>query len=131
MGLKSLLHSVGIVSGSKYILFDNMKMRTFLIVFLSCLFCLIAQARLEHLKFMDIPINGSINSFQKKLLKKGIIPDPPDNTPTFMIMRQGRIDCFPQCFKFNDSFPAKYSVFIEYEDVWNAIKHRESLDNDL
>lgn len=33
----------------------------------------------KHLEFMGIPINGTINSFQTQLLKKGLKPDPLNN----------------------------------------------------
>ena len=185
------------------ILFDNMRNRIILIVISCCLFSLAGWGQTEHLKFMDIPINGSINSFQKKLIKKGILPDSQRNSgkagirsfkgdfygydadiivffdkytqkvymaraiinsedsivrnniytkfqkklekkygnpfainkaynsPTFAVMYQGMIDCYPKSLYFDDDFPAKYSVFIDYMDIDNHKKHEKSMANDL
>lgn len=42
------------------------------ITLLCCLFALFAQAQTEHMKFMGIPINGTIDQFQAKLQGKGL-----------------------------------------------------------
>jgi hypothetical protein len=36
-----------------------------------CLFSLFLQAQTEHFKFMGIPLNGKISSFDRELKKKG------------------------------------------------------------
>lgn len=47
-------------------------MKKSVITLLCCLFALFAQAQTEHMKFMGIPINGTINQFQAKLVAKGL-----------------------------------------------------------
>lgn len=51
--------------------------KTVVIIFLlvSSLFAF-AQSESEHLKFMGIELDGTINEFQEKLLKKGVTIDP-------------------------------------------------------
>ena len=54
-------------------------MRKFLIaIFLAV--AIICQA--QHLKFMGIPLDGNINSFQQKLISKGLRPDKEANAVT-------------------------------------------------
>lgn len=48
-----------------------MKKRKLLLA-LFCLFTIMASAQNGHLKFMGIPLNGSINEFSAKLAAKGI-----------------------------------------------------------
>ena len=45
------------------------KRKIFLVLF--CLFTIIASAQNGHLKFMGIPINGTVNEFSAKLAAKG------------------------------------------------------------
>ena len=47
-------------------------MKKYLLVALCCLFSILTQAQTEHMKFMGIPLNGSITAFQTKLQAKGI-----------------------------------------------------------
>lgn len=48
--------------------------RTFLSLML-CLFSVASFAQTQHLKFMGIPLNGSIQNFQQKLALKGFRPN--------------------------------------------------------
>ncbi len=43
---------------------------------IACLISLMVSAQVEHLKFMGIPLNGTITSFQAKLHEKGVKYDP-------------------------------------------------------
>ena len=47
-------------------------MRKVLFSILLCLFAFNAMAQNEHLKFMGIPLDGTIDAFQKKLEAKGV-----------------------------------------------------------
>lgn len=47
-----------------------MKKLMLLIIF--CLMTVVVQAQTEHLKFMGLPLNGTITAFQSKLQAKGI-----------------------------------------------------------
>ena len=49
-----------------------MIMNRFLFLFLSCLISISIYSQNDHIKFMGIPLNGSIDQFQNKLLSKGI-----------------------------------------------------------
>jgi hypothetical protein len=54
-------------------------MRKYLLVFFGLIIASMTFAQESHMKFMGIPLNGQINSFQTKLLNKGIIPDKEIN----------------------------------------------------
>ncbi|WP_051652031.1 hypothetical protein [Prevotella sp. P6B1] len=43
---------------------------------IACLISLMVSAQVEHMKFMGIPLNGTITSFQSKLQAKGVKYDP-------------------------------------------------------
>ena len=47
-------------------------MKKELLLMITCLMAVTMQAQTEHLKFMGIPLNETINSFQSKLQKKDI-----------------------------------------------------------
>lgn len=47
-------------------------MKKMLLIMFSCLITLSMQAQKEHMKFMGIPLNGTITAFQSKLQAKGI-----------------------------------------------------------
>lgn len=47
-------------------------MKKTLLLLMTCLMALTMQAQKEHLKFMGIPLNGTITTFQTKLQSKGI-----------------------------------------------------------
>ena len=47
-----------------------MNRKLMLLLFVS-LFTLVLNAQTEHMKFAGIPLNGSIEQFQKKLVAKG------------------------------------------------------------
>ena len=47
-------------------------MKKNLIILLLCLFVMSVPAQAEHLKFMGIPLTGTISQFQQKLVAKGV-----------------------------------------------------------
>lgn len=59
----------------------------FTVIFLTV--AIVCQA--QHLKFMGIPLDGNINSFQQKLISKGLRPDKEANaiTPVGIRMYNG------------------------------------------
>lgn len=46
-------------------------MKRLAFVIISCLMFVVSQAQTEHMKFMGIPLNGTITQFQAKLIAKG------------------------------------------------------------
>lgn len=50
-------------------------MKKFWVILFASLMSLSIQAQIEHMKFMDIPIDGKISAFQKQIKKKGFFPD--------------------------------------------------------
>ena len=49
-----------------------MSMKKTIILITLCLVALCCPAQVQHLKFMDIPLNGTITQFQQKLTAKGV-----------------------------------------------------------
>lgn len=47
-------------------------MNKYIIAFIFCLFSFTAYAQTKHIKFMGFPIDGTISSFEQKLLSKGL-----------------------------------------------------------
>ena len=69
-------------------------------------FAINVQAQTEHLKFMGIPLNGSIAAFQTKLQAKGIKYDAEGS-------RQVKVGC--RCFK--GSFSSeKADIYVYYNE---------------
>ncbi len=81
------------------------------ITLLCCLFTLFAQAQTEHMKFMGIPINGTIDQFQAKLQSKGLKYDP--RTSRLMESRF-----------FTGYFSGEKSDFYVYYNMKNKIVYR-------
>lgn len=54
-------------------------MKKFITLFLAFVLSMAAFAQSEHMKFMGIPLDGTINAFQSKLAAKGIIPNVSEN----------------------------------------------------
>ncbi len=84
-------------------------------------FC-IAQ---EHLKFMGIPLNGTINQFQAKLATKGITVDYATNK-----------DISVGCRAFKGTFSGKSALIYVYYNEKNKIVYRakaviQSLEKDI
>ena len=88
-------------------------MKKVLLIFLSCLFSIILHAQTEHLKFMGIPLNGSITAFQSKLQAKGIRYDAEGS-------RQLKVGC--RCFK--GSFSNEKADFYVYYNEKTKIVYR-------
>lgn len=88
-------------------------MKKFLFSFLCCLFSILIQAQNEHLKFMGIPLDGNITSFQKKLQAKGIKYDAEGS-------RQIKVGC--RCF--SGSFSGEKASFFVYYNEKTKIVYR-------
>lgn len=52
------------------LILKTMNKKLLLLMFVS-LFALVLQAQTEHMKFAGIPLTGTIDQFQKKLVAKG------------------------------------------------------------
>lgn len=93
-----------------------MKMKQFLLITLCCLFAITTQAQTMHLKFMDIPLDGTIDQFQAKLLKKGVKLD----------FEMNKLAKTEPCRYFKGYFAGIYSTIkIKYhhktKKVWGAM----------
>lgn len=88
-------------------------MKKGLLIFLCCLSSIILQAQIEHLKFMGIPLNGSITVFQTKLQAKGIEYDAEGS-------RQLKVGC--RCFK--GTFSGEKANFYVYYNEKTKIVYR-------
>ena len=88
-------------------------MKKTLLVILCCLFSITIQAQTEHLKFMGIPLNGSITAFQTKLQAKGIKYDAEGS-------RQLKVGC--RCFK--GSFSGEKADFYVYYNERTKVVYR-------
>ena len=88
-------------------------MKKYLLVALCCLFSIHTQAQTEHMKFMGIPLNGSITAFQTKLQAKGIRYDAETS-------RQLSAGC--RCFK--GSFSGEKADFYVYYNEKTKIVYR-------
>ena len=53
-------------------------MKKILVLLMTLIISLTSFAQIEHIKFMGIPIDGSLKSFCSKLKKKGFVRDPYD-----------------------------------------------------
>lgn len=88
-------------------------MKRTLLITICCLFSIIAQAQTEHLKFMGIPLNGSITAFQTKLQAKGIKYNAEGS-------RQLKVGC--RCYK--GSFSGEKADFYVYYNEKTKIVYR-------
>ncbi len=88
-------------------------MKRKLLVILCCLFSIMTQAQTEHLKFMGIPLNGSITAFQTKLQAKGIKYDAE-------VSRKLEVGC--RCFK--GSFSGEKADFYVYYNEKSKVVYR-------
>ena len=77
-----------------------MKKIAFLI--LACFMSLTIQAQVEHIKFMGIPVDGTLKTFEKQLKKKGFIPDA-----RFKVLPK---EYFPDSKIFKGAFSDDYNV---------------------
>ena len=88
-------------------------MKRTLQIIVCCLLSMIAQAQTEHLKFMGIPLNGSITAFQTKLQAKGVRYDAEGS-------RQLQVGC--RCFK--GSFSGEKADFYVYYNEKTKVVYR-------
>lgn len=88
-------------------------MKRTLLITLCCLFSIMTQAQTEHLKFMGIPLNGSITAFQTKLQSKGIKYNAEGS-------RQLKVGC--RCYK--GSFSGEKADFYVYYNEKTKVVYR-------
>ena len=88
-------------------------MKKLLLLLLSCTLLLSSHAQTEHLKFMGIPLDGSISAFQTKLQAKGIKYDAEGS-------RQIKVGC--RCFK--GSFSGEDASFYVYYNEKTKVVYR-------
>lgn len=84
-----------------------------LITCLLCMMALFTQAQTEHLKFMGIPLNGTISTFQAKLQAKGIRYDAEGS-------RQLKVGCR----SFKGSFSGEKADFYVYYNEKTKVVYR-------
>ena len=91
--------------------------KLFLLLVITLFVSVGAMAQTEHLKFMGIPLNGTITQFQNKLKAKGVDVNPSLNK---FIPTGGR--AFKGVFSGNDA-----TIFVYYDEktkkVMAKIKH--------
>lgn len=109
----------------------------------------------QHLKFMGIPLNMSIDAFQKRLAANGIRYDRAQSArspygvrcfegtfegkPSFTVYVTdatgekplGQIDLYQTKFESDEYDFVNYSVHVDYRDFTNGNKHDEENMNDL
>ena len=88
-------------------------MRKAAFIIIACLIALNVQAQSEHLKFMGIPLNGTMSSFQTKLQSKGIKYDAEGS-------RQLKVGCR----KYNGVFSGEKADIYVYYDEKTKIVYR-------
>ena len=88
-------------------------MKRTLLITLCCLFSIIIQAQTEHLKFMGIPLDGSISAFQSKLQAKGIKYDAESSRQ----LKAG-------CRSFKGSFSGEKADFYVYYNEKTKVVYR-------
>ena len=88
-------------------------MKKSMMLIIVCLMSMCIQAQTEHLKFMGIPLTGSITAFQEKLKAKGIKYDAEGS-------RQIKVGC--RCFK--GSFSGEKANFYVYYNEKTKIVYR-------
>lgn len=77
----------------------------------SCLMALSVMAQNEHLKFMGIPLTGTINSFQTKLAAKGINYDKVASSQS-----QSGVRCFKGVFSGENA-----DIFVFYNEKTKVV----------
>ena len=88
-------------------------MKKTLLIVLCCLLSIAVQAQTEHLKFMGIPLNGTITTFQAKLQAKGVKYDAEGS-------RQLKIGCR----SFKGSFSGEKADFYVYYNEKTKVVYR-------
>lgn len=88
-------------------------MKKIAITFVCCLISFLAQAQTEHLKFMGIPLNGTISQFQAKLQQKGVQYDAIGSKKLKL-----------SCRLFNGKFTGEDADFYVYYNTKTKIVYR-------
>lgn len=83
------------------------------IILILSLMAFVCQAQTEHMKFMGIPLNGTITQFQSKLQVKGIQHDIAGSKELSM-----------GCRKFQGAFAGEKAEFYVYYDEKSKIVYR-------
>ena len=89
----------------KLLIKNKHYMRRIVSLFICCISAFVMYAQTEHMKFMGIPLNGTISSFQSKLLSKGIKYDE-------VLSRHLGVGC--RCFNGNFS-GEKANIYVYYK----------------
>lgn len=88
-------------------------MKRYSFILISLLLYLSCVAQNDHMRFMGIPLDGTINSFQSKLATKGITPDVQFNKQSD-----------PGVRGFNGSFAGHKAEIYVYYDAKTSIVYR-------
>lgn len=88
-------------------------MKKYLFIIVMCLFAFNAMAQVEHMKFMGIPLDGTIDTFQKKLEAKGVKYDKQ----TSSIIPVG-------CRVFSGRFASEDATIFVYYDERTKVVYR-------
>lgn len=83
------------------------------VIIVSCFVALAIHAQAKHLKFMGIPLNGTITQFQAKLMGKGAVPDSKTNQTTPV-----------GCRVFNGTFSGEEATIFVYYNSKTKIVYR-------
>lgn len=95
----------------KLLIKNKHYMRRIVSLFICCISAFVMYAQTEHMKFMGIPLNGTISSFQSKLLSKGIKYDE-------VLSRHLGVGC--RCF--NGKFSGeKANIYVYYNDKTKTV----------
>jgi hypothetical protein len=96
-------------------------MKKIALIFIACLMSLTIQAqKTEHLKFMGIPLNGSIENFQQKMIEKGCSL----NTKVEKSLPKGSR-------AYEGTFIRKNADFVVYYDNHNNVYSAKAYFNEL
>lgn len=93
----------------------------FLLILLA--FCVVCSAQTNHMKFMGIPIEGTLNSFVQKLKNKGYIFITQQNGSVALKGEfAGYKDCIIVVKRFSDRDQVQYAgVCFPQEETWTGI----------
>ena len=93
------------------------KLFLFLVVALMALSAY-SQTESEHMKFMGIPIDGTLDEFKSKLIAKGFVPNPNDKNflhGTFAGCDNSTIVCY---YNKTNNLMYAVGVLFPYSDEW-------------
>lgn len=83
-----------------------------------------SQTESEHMKFMGIPIDGTLDEFKSKLIAKGFVPDPGKKDVLYGTFA-GCDDCTIVC-NYNKTNNQMYAVVVYFHDPddWQILSSR-------